>query len=331
MPQIFDGVTTTGLNVDGIDVTAHKTRHELGGADALSLVGLSGLLADPQKVSVQGDGTAVNSRTILNFTGAGVAASDDGANSRINITVPGGGGVGFLTVQENGSTVEAAAIVLNCQNGIVATSGGTNTANLNADYGTSTQPLGTAAAGTSVTLSRADHVHAHGDQAGGTLHSVVTTSVNGFMSAADKTKVNNLNPNGGFASQASFVERTTIFTTSSSTYVAFLTTTFTTSSTAAFLVINFTCGAQAANGTATLFFAVFVGGTFRRNIGVRVSSSGQPQSASIVMRVTATASTSTTVEVRAKTSASTLTCDPFDGTLGIDGHHANLLVTEIST
>jgi hypothetical protein len=37
------------------------------------------------------------------------------------------------------------------------------------------------------------------------------------------------------------------------------------------------------------------------------------------------------VEIRAKTSASTLTCDPFDGTLGIDGHHASLLVTEIST
>jgi Tfp pilus assembly protein FimT len=330
MAQVFDAVTTTSLSVDGVDVTAHKLRHELGGADALSLVGLSGLLADPQKVSVQDEGTLVNSRTIINFTGSGVAVSDDGGNSRVNVIISGGSGVG-ITVQENGSTVESTATVLNFQNGIIATSGGSNIANLNIDYGTSTQPLGTAAAGTSVTLSRADHVHAHGDQAGGTLHPVVTTSVNGFMSAADKTLINKLDPNGGFASQASFVERTTIFTTSSTTYVAFLTTTFTTSSTAAFLVINFTCGAQAANGTATMFFAVFVGGTFRRNIGVRVSSAGQPQPTSIVMRVVATASTSTTVEIRAKTSASTLTCDPFDGTLGIDGHHASLLVTEIST
>jgi hypothetical protein len=35
-------------------------------------------------------------------------------------------------------------------------------------------------------FSRQDHIHAHGNQGGGTLHSVVTTSVNGFMSSDDK-------------------------------------------------------------------------------------------------------------------------------------------------
>lgn len=34
-----------------------------------------------------------------------------------------------------------------------------------------------------------DHVHAHGNQTSGTHHAVVTTSVNGFMSASDKTKL----------------------------------------------------------------------------------------------------------------------------------------------
>ena len=38
-------------------------------------------------------------------------------------------------------------------------------------------------------LSHSDHVHAHGNRSGGTLHAAATTSVNGFMSSADKTKL----------------------------------------------------------------------------------------------------------------------------------------------
>lgn len=89
MPQVFDAVTTTSLSVDGVDITAHKLRHELGGADVVSLVGLSGLLADPQKVSVQDEGTLINSRPTINFVGAGVTVTDDGGNSRINVTILG--------------------------------------------------------------------------------------------------------------------------------------------------------------------------------------------------------------------------------------------------
>jgi hypothetical protein len=48
--------------------------------------------------------------------------------------------------------------------------------------------VGTAAPGTSSAVSRNDHVHAHGNQAGGALHANATTSVAGFQSAADKTK-----------------------------------------------------------------------------------------------------------------------------------------------
>lgn len=47
--------------------------------------------------------------------------------------------------------------------------------------------VGTAAVGAGTTAARADHVHAHGNQAGGSLHANATTSVAGFMSAADKT------------------------------------------------------------------------------------------------------------------------------------------------
>lgn len=46
--------------------------------------------------------------------------------------------------------------------------------------------VGTASAGSALTWSRSDHVHAHGNQSGGTLHSVATTGTAGFMAANDK-------------------------------------------------------------------------------------------------------------------------------------------------
>ena len=39
--------------------------------------------------------------------------------------------------------------------------------------------------GTASTLARSDHQHSHGSRGGGSLHAVATTSVAGFMSAAD--------------------------------------------------------------------------------------------------------------------------------------------------
>ena len=50
----------------------------------------------------------------------------------------------------------------------------------------------TSAEGAATSLARSDHTHAHGDRAGGTLHAVATTSVAGFMSGADKTKLDGL-------------------------------------------------------------------------------------------------------------------------------------------
>lgn len=50
----------------------------------------------------------------------------------------------------------------------------------------------TAAAGVQAGFARADHQHAHGSLAGGSLHSTATTIAAGFMSAADKVKVDGL-------------------------------------------------------------------------------------------------------------------------------------------
>lgn len=46
--------------------------------------------------------------------------------------------------------------------------------------------------GTAVTVPRSDHVHAHGAQTDETLHALVTTTTDGFMSAEDKTKLDAL-------------------------------------------------------------------------------------------------------------------------------------------
>lgn len=50
----------------------------------------------------------------------------------------------------------------------------------------------TNAEGVATSLARSDHTHAHGSRGGGTLHAVATTSVAGFMSGADKTKLDGI-------------------------------------------------------------------------------------------------------------------------------------------
>ena len=46
--------------------------------------------------------------------------------------------------------------------------------------------------GTATSLARSDHGHAHGNRGGGALHAGATPSVAGFLSAADKTKLDSL-------------------------------------------------------------------------------------------------------------------------------------------
>lgn len=41
-------------------------------------------------------------------------------------------------------------------------------------------------------IARADHIHAHGNLGGGSTHSAVTTSVNGYMIASDKSKLDGI-------------------------------------------------------------------------------------------------------------------------------------------
>ena len=71
---------------------------------------------------------------------------------------------------------------------------GTTARTWNLDYGTAITTLSdsTNSAGTSVKVAREDHSHSHGTRGGGNLHSAATTSVAGFMSAADKAKLDGI-------------------------------------------------------------------------------------------------------------------------------------------
>lgn len=72
---------------------SHAASHQDGGADEISVTGLSGELADAQKVAVQDEGTPIASHPTIDFVGAGVTASDSG--SKTTVTIAGGGGVGI--------------------------------------------------------------------------------------------------------------------------------------------------------------------------------------------------------------------------------------------
>jgi hypothetical protein len=58
------------------------------------------------------------------------------------------------------------------------------------------EPIGTTnQEGIQNAFARQDHIHAHGNQLGGTLHATASTSTAGFMSATDKTNLDTINSN----------------------------------------------------------------------------------------------------------------------------------------
>jgi hypothetical protein len=61
----------------------------------------------------------------------------------------------------------------------------------------------TNAEGAASTLARSNHQHAHGNRGGGTLHSDVDQSTAGFMSAADKIKLDSLQDAAGIDAKES--------------------------------------------------------------------------------------------------------------------------------
>jgi hypothetical protein len=78
----------------------HSSRHENGGADEISVAGLSGELADAQPITVRKNtGADVGTRSRLNFiegSNVTLTVSDDAGSDEVDITIAssGGGGAG---------------------------------------------------------------------------------------------------------------------------------------------------------------------------------------------------------------------------------------------
>jgi hypothetical protein len=176
---------------------------------------LCDLLSDPQlhvfvdagDITFTVDGTALTANqsiAYVEYTNIGDNYAATGAPT-VNDDADAGYSVGSVWIDVSSDT--AYLCVDHTNNAAVwATLGG------DAAFGTPVSVGSTNSAGTAQTHSRSDHVHAHGNRPGGSEHAVATTSVNGFMSAADKTKLDNLVINEGDSEFSSTVLATSLGT-----------------------------------------------------------------------------------------------------------------------
>ena len=89
----------------GAAAAAHAASHQNGGADEISIAGLSGQTADPQTVEVvKNSGAVVSTRPQLNFIeGANITLTiaDDAGNDQADITIASAAGVGEANTASN--------------------------------------------------------------------------------------------------------------------------------------------------------------------------------------------------------------------------------------
>lgn len=142
----------------------------------------------PLKVYIHNGGTSGTMSDWTDVTTQGEVQSVNGLVGNVNLTttqVPEGSNLYYSDARADARI----AAQKGAPNGL-ATLDGTTKIPI-AQLATATPvTIGTAnAQGVSSSVPRADHVHAHGDQPGGTLHALATPSVAGFLSAADKTRL----------------------------------------------------------------------------------------------------------------------------------------------
>jgi hypothetical protein len=136
-------------------------------------------------VDIEDEGAAQGTATTIDFVGSAVTAAIVGAVATVTVThgnlaggslhdVATGAAAGFMSAADktklDGVAASAAALT-----------------------GSAPADVGTTAVGVATAAARADHVHAHGNQAGGTLHAnAVAGGAAGFLTGADKTKLDSI-------------------------------------------------------------------------------------------------------------------------------------------
>jgi hypothetical protein len=150
-----NSITSVGT-VNGVTVEGHAARHLGGGADAIAVA------------------TGINAglMSTTDFTKlAGIASG--ATNTPLTAATP-------VTLTAASGTVGVATDAARADHRHQVSAG-------------SVVAIGSSNSdGAATSFSRSDHVHAHGAQTDGSMHAIATQVVAGFLSAADKTKIDNL-------------------------------------------------------------------------------------------------------------------------------------------
>ena len=209
-----------------------------------------------------------------------------------------------------------------------------------ASIGTSTEParadhkhdistaapstIGTAnSEGAATSLARSDHGHDHGAQTVGTLHAVATGAVAGFMSAADKTKLDAVGLSSRVLQRFIATPTTSGPTTTSATFaaaIAEMTVTITPSSASNRIYVKFDSAFTHSQNNANIDIAVFVDGVAQPNCqrGHQVGAT-TPRRATLGIICDFTLSAvSHTIEIRWRTTNATATAELLYRTLIVE-------------
>ena len=174
----------------------------VGGGVTASAAGaaITVTIPSPPTITVKDEGTNLTTAlTSLNFTGAAVVATNSAGDVTVTIndtTVLAGSAPPAIAATGAAGASSSVARADHTHAGVTSVNGNQGAVTVAVPSPSSTLPLavGTAAIGTATPYAREDHVHAHGDQAGGTLHSLATSGSHGFMPLADKAKLDNYVP-----------------------------------------------------------------------------------------------------------------------------------------
>ncbi len=150
-----NGIVSDVFRINDIIIESHVSRHILGGQDVI-----------PISFSIPSDVDVISNQGISNDVPKADHVHAHGIMS-------GGSLHAVATSTSNGFMSSSDKIILDQ---IIPSN-------------KSPAPLGVSYIGISNEYSRSDHIHAHGNQIGGSLHSVVTSVSNGFMSSSDKNKI----------------------------------------------------------------------------------------------------------------------------------------------
>jgi len=226
---LMGSYSITGVNlINSVNITSHSSRHLPGGSDALttgtpSAIGVTNQIgninafARQDHIHAHGDqagGTlhATASQSTAGFMSATDKVILDNITSLTQSLTNKGitGSTNYIDANGLKTTTNPVYIVAAAPsvNQVLMAVSATQATWQTISTGTPSTIGTVSQIGTSSNFARQDHIHAHGDQLGGTLHATASTTTAGFMSAADKVILNNIT-----SSTQSLTNKTIIGTT----------------------------------------------------------------------------------------------------------------------